>query len=29
MTDKKLEFDLEGAFQALRDGKGVTGKDGI
>ena len=29
MTDKKIEFDMEAALNALRDGKGITGKDGI
>ncbi|TBR44878.1 IS256 family transposase [Marinomonas agarivorans] len=29
MTDKKIEFDMETALQALREGKGVTGKDGV
>lgn len=29
MTDKKIEFDMEAALQALRDGKGITGADGV
>lgn len=29
MTDKKIEFDMEAALEALRSGKGVTGKDGV
>lgn len=29
MTDKKIELDMEAALEALRSGKGVTGKDGV
>lgn len=29
MTDKKIDFDMDAALQALKDGKGITGADGV
>lgn len=29
MTDKKIDFDMEAALNALREGQGITGKDGV